>query len=96
MIDLNSLSSEERKEIEARREYQRKWRAANRDRVKQHNRRFYAKKAAELTADKKILLSETSHRAAHSNITNQKPTCYSDYIIFFVASQVKIGGMAKC
>lgn len=53
MIDLNTLSSDERKEIEARREYQRRWRAANKDKVQQHNKRFYAKKAAELITDRK-------------------------------------------
>lgn len=47
MIDVNNLSSEERKIVEARREYQRKWRAANRDRIKQHNKRFYEKMAKE-------------------------------------------------
>lgn len=47
-IDLNSLSSEERAAIKARREYQRKWRAANKDRVKENNRRFWLKKAGEM------------------------------------------------
>lgn len=47
MVDLNTLSLDERKVIEARREYQRKWREANKDKVQEHNRRFYKKKAAE-------------------------------------------------
>lgn len=47
-IDLNSLSSEERAAIEARREYQRKWRETNRDKVKENNRRFWLKKAEEM------------------------------------------------
>ena len=47
MIDINALSPEERKVVEARREYQRKWRAANKDKVQQHNKRFYKKLAAE-------------------------------------------------
>ena len=47
MIDITSLSPEERKIVEARREYQRKWRAANKDKVKKHNKRFYEKMAAE-------------------------------------------------
>ncbi len=45
MIDLSTLAPEERKVIEARREYQRKWRAANKDKVWQHNKRFYEKMA---------------------------------------------------
>ena len=47
MIDINTLSPEERKVIEARREYQRKWRAANKDKVQEHNKRFYDKLAAQ-------------------------------------------------
>lgn len=47
MIDITTLTPEERKIVEARREYQRKWRKANKDKVKQHNRRFYEKKAKE-------------------------------------------------
>ena len=35
---------------EARREYYRKWRAANKDKVRQHNHNYWAKKAAELAA----------------------------------------------
>lgn len=47
MIDVNILSEEERRIVEARREYKRKWRAANRDKVQQHNKRFYEKMATE-------------------------------------------------
>ena len=47
MIDLNTLPANEREVIEARRAYQRQWRAANKDKVKEHNRRFWIKKAAE-------------------------------------------------
>ena len=47
MIDITTLSPEERKTVEARREYQRKWRAANKDKVKNHNKRFYDKLAAQ-------------------------------------------------
>jgi hypothetical protein len=32
---------------EAKREYQRKWRAANRDKVRQHNQNYWKKKAQE-------------------------------------------------
>lgn len=47
MTDLNTLPAEEQKAIEARRAYQRQWRAANKDKVREHNRRFWLKKAAE-------------------------------------------------
>ena len=43
MIDINTLPPEERKLVEAQRAYKRKWREANRDRIKEHNRRFYEK-----------------------------------------------------
>lgn len=51
MIDLNTLSPEERKIIEARREYQRQWKAANKDKVREHNKRFYEKLAAQKHKD---------------------------------------------
>lgn len=50
MTDLNTLPAEEQKAVEARRAYQRQWRAANKDKVKEHNRRFWLKKAAEQQA----------------------------------------------
>lgn len=46
MIDVTNLTPEERKIIEARREYQRKWREANKDKVKQHFKKFYEKQSA--------------------------------------------------
>lgn len=46
-IDLETLSVDERVMIETRRAYQRKWRAENKDKVKEHNRRYWLKKAAE-------------------------------------------------
>lgn len=45
-VDISNLPSEERAAIEARREYQRQWRAANRDRVRVHNERYWKKKGA--------------------------------------------------
>lgn len=45
MIDVTTLSPEERKVIEARREYKRKWREANKDKIKEHNKHFYEKLA---------------------------------------------------
>ena len=47
MIDISTLSDEERAIIKARREYQRRWREANKDKVKEHNKRFYEKMAKE-------------------------------------------------
>lgn len=47
MVDVNALSQEERRIVEARREYKRKWRAANKDKVQQHNKKFYEKMAKE-------------------------------------------------
>ncbi len=44
--DINTLSAEERAIVEARRAYQREWRSKNKDKVKEHNRRFWQKKAA--------------------------------------------------
>lgn len=38
-ININELA------IQARRDYYKKWRAANKDKVAQHNRNFWAKKA---------------------------------------------------
>lgn len=50
MTDLNTLPAEERKIIEARRAYKRQWRIANKDKVREHNRPFWLKKAAEQQA----------------------------------------------
>lgn len=49
-INLDTLSAPERAAVEARRAYQKKWRAQNKDRVQEHNRRFWEKKAAEMAA----------------------------------------------
>ena len=46
-INLETLSVDERVMIETRRAYQRKWRAENKDKVKEHNHRYWLKKAAE-------------------------------------------------
>ncbi len=48
-IDLKLISEDERKIIEARRAYKRAWRAANKERVAEHNRRFWEKQAAKQT-----------------------------------------------
>lgn len=48
MIDFTSISEEERAIIEARRKYQKEWRKKNKDKIKQHNKRFYEKKMAEI------------------------------------------------
>ena len=49
-INLDALSVSERAAVEARREYQRKWRAENKEKVREHNKRFWDKKAAEMAA----------------------------------------------
>ena len=41
MKNLTNLSEEEKAVILARREYQRKWRENNKDKVKAHNERFF-------------------------------------------------------
>ena len=41
MVDLNTLSPEERQIVLAKRKYHREWRAANRDKVREINKRFY-------------------------------------------------------
>ena len=46
MIDTSKLTDIERKAIEARREYHRKWREANKDKVKRNNQRYWEKLAA--------------------------------------------------
>ncbi|MBP3855093.1 MAG: hypothetical protein IK990_05705 [Ruminiclostridium sp.] len=49
-IDVTTLSANERAVIEARRQYQKEWRAANKDKVREHNRRFWEKRAAQSAA----------------------------------------------
>lgn len=62
MTDLNTLPAEEQKAIEARRAYQRQWRAANKDKVKEHNRRFWLKKVADLPQDNQIAKSKNTRK----------------------------------
>lgn len=47
MHDLKLMTENERKVIEARRAYQKQWRATNQDKVKAIQNRFWLKKAAE-------------------------------------------------
>lgn len=47
-IDVSTLSAEKRAAVEARRAYQREWRAKNRDKIKASEERYWAKKAAEM------------------------------------------------
>ncbi len=51
--DLSSVSPEERELIEARRAYKREWRKNNKERIEEHNRRFWAKKAAQMKSENK-------------------------------------------
>lgn len=46
MVNIDNMTEKERSLVLARREYQRKWRAANKAKVAEHNRRFYEKQAA--------------------------------------------------
>ena len=47
MIDVTTVSPEERKIIEARRAYKKKWREANKDKIAELNKHFYEKLAAQ-------------------------------------------------
>lgn len=58
MIDIEKLSAEEQAAIRARREYQKSWRAKNKDKVKASNARFYKKLAEKLDAEKNKKPSE--------------------------------------
>lgn len=49
-IDVNTLNETDRAAIEARRAYQKQWRAANKERIKEYTRRHWLKKAAEMNA----------------------------------------------
>lgn len=53
MNDISKLPKEEQAAILARREYYRKWRKANADKVKQHNANYWKKKGAEATINQK-------------------------------------------
>ena len=45
MADISKLPKEEQAAILAKREYYKKWRAKNKDKVKEHSRRYWIKKA---------------------------------------------------
>ncbi len=45
--NLETLSESEKAAAEARRKYQNEWRAKNKTRVKEYNRNYWLKKAAE-------------------------------------------------
>ena len=47
MIDLKTVSEEEKMAILARRKYMSEWRKANPEKVKEHQRRYWSKKAQE-------------------------------------------------
>ena len=51
--DLSSVSPEERELIEARRAYKRECRKNNKERIEEHNRRFWSKKAAQMKSENK-------------------------------------------
>lgn len=43
-IDVTKLTAEERAAVEARRQYQKEWRAANKEKIKVFNQRYWIKK----------------------------------------------------
>lgn len=45
--------------LQARREYKRAWRKANKEKIAEYNRKFYAKYAERLKAEKAAAKSET-------------------------------------
>ncbi len=49
--DVSNLPAEKRAAIEARRAYQREWRAKNRDKIRASEARYWAKKAASINAN---------------------------------------------
>ena len=48
VTDISKLSETERNAVLARRAYYREWRARNKDKVNETNRRFWEKKSAQL------------------------------------------------
>ena len=48
MINTENLTDIEKRAIEARREYHRKWRAANKDKVRENNRRYWERVVAKM------------------------------------------------
>lgn len=60
MKNLNELTDTERELILARREYKRRWRLANIDKVRKANERFYRRQAEKL--------------AKESELANKKPS----------------------
>lgn len=59
MIDVTTLTIEERKLVEARRAYQKAWREKNPDKVKQHVKNFLTKQAAKYISGADAAISET-------------------------------------
>lgn len=49
--DISKLPAEQRKAVEARRAYQREWRARNREKIKAYEERYWLKRGSEQTAD---------------------------------------------
>lgn len=51
MIDVSKLSEEERAVVLARREYYRKWKKKNAEKVKATNARFFKRQAEKITSE---------------------------------------------
>ena len=61
MIDISTLSIEERQLVEARRAYQKAWREKNPDKVKKHVENFLKKQASKLSGtDTAISATDTT------------------------------------
>ena len=59
MIDISTLSAEERRLIEARRAYTKAWRTKNPDKVRKHVENFLKKQAAKYISGADTATSET-------------------------------------
>lgn len=61
--DVKNLSAEE-KAAQARKEYFREWRSKNKEKVKQHNANFWAKRAQQIAAE---IVVDNSENAVNDN-----------------------------
>lgn len=59
MIDISTLSAEERRLIEARRAYTKAWRTKNPDKVRKHVENFLKKQAEKYISGADTAISET-------------------------------------
>lgn len=62
MIDVKTLSPQERKLVEARRDYMKKWRKANKEKVQQHQKKFFEKLSAQKEAQNNDWQDQTPYK----------------------------------